>query len=224
MFLFCGVKLSAVVMKFLFIVVGLICTILYFCQADNTTGSKKVCASPVTPITINVHGKGGQKGEKGEKGDTGTKGDKGDKGTSCKCPLQDPNKPSAHIEAANKRTTSYQANTVIKDWDASNSHSHLAGGMTYKDGKLTVPLPGRYYIYAQIYYLNNGRVHVRVNNRIVSMMQPRVKGSDEGTLYTGGVFNLKAGDVITLDTNSWPVSTIKIYMYAHITYFGAFLI
>jgi len=113
---------------------------------------------------------------------------------------------------------------VIKDWDVSNSYSHLAGGMTHKDGKLTVPTPGRYYIYAQIYYHNNGRVFVRVNNKVVTMMQPRVRGSDLGTLYAGGVFNLNAGDVITLDTHSYPVSTIKIYMYASHTYFGAFLI
>ena len=114
--------------------------------------------------------------------------------------------------------------SVIKDWDVSNSYSHLAGGMTYKDGKLTVPTPGRYYIYAQIYYLNNGRVLIRVNSKVVTVMQPRVQGSDQGALYTGGVFNLKAGDVITLDTSPHPVSTIKIYMYAFHTYFGAFLI
>jgi len=114
--------------------------------------------------------------------------------------------------------------SVIKDWDVSNSYSHLAGGMTYKDGKLTVPTPGRYYIYAAIYYINNGRVLIRVNSKVVTMMQPRVQGSDYGTLYTGGVFNLKAGDVIKLDTDSYPVSTIRIYMYAYHTYFGAFLI
>ena len=113
--------------------------------------------------------------------------------------------------------------SVIKDWDVSNSDSHLVGGMTYKDGKLTVPLSGRYYIYAQIYYLNNGRVHVRVNNKVVTMVQPRVKGSDQGTSYVGGVFNLKTDDVITLDTNIWPVSTVKIFMSSSHTYFGAFL-
>ena len=37
------------------------------------------------------------------------------------------------------------------------------------------------------------------------------------------VFNLKAGDVISLDTSTWPVSTI-IYMAPAHTYFGAYLI
>jgi len=207
-------------MKFLFIFVGLICANLCFCQADNTTGNKKVCASPGTPITINVHGKGGQKGEKGEKGDTGTKGDKGDKGTPCKCPLQDPNKPSAHIEAANKNAVFYQANAVIKDWDVSNTHSHLVGGMTYKDGKLTVPTPGRYYIFAQLYFHSTGRVFVRVNNKIITMIQPLDQGKGEGPLEAGGVFNLKAGDVITLAVRF----SVKLYMWSGHTYFGAFLI
>jgi len=135
-------------------------------------------------------------------------------------------KPSAHLEAANKGEATYQAGQVIKDWSASAPNSHLAGGMIYQEGRLTVPLPGRYYIYTQIYYLNNGRVHIRVNNNIVALTQPPVKGavSDTGAVYVGGVFNLKGGDVIHLDTGSYPTSTIKIYMYSLHTYFGAYLI
>ena len=98
--------------------------------------------------------------------------------------------------------------------------------MIYQEGRLTVPLPGRYYIYTQIYYHNNGRVHIRVNNNVVALTQPPVKGavSDTGAVYVGGVFNLKGGDVIHLDTGSYPTSTIKIYMYSLHTYFGAYLI
>ena len=43
------------------------------------------------------------------------------------------------------------SSSVIKDWNVNSPISHLAGGMKYKDGKLTVPSSGRYYIYAQIY-------------------------------------------------------------------------
>ena len=98
--------------------------------------------------------------------------------------------------------------------------------MTYKDGKLTVPTTGRYYIYGQIYYYNsNGRVHVRVNNKIVTMMQPiKSIGSSEGALYAGGVFKLKAGDVITLTGGSWPTPITKVYMGSWHSYFGAFYI
>ena len=113
---------------------------------------------------------------------------------------------------------------VIKDWSVSAPNSHLAGGMKYQDGKLTVPTSGRYYIYTQIYYYNNGRIHVRVNNKVVTMTQPPKSSATEGALYAGGVFNLKAGDVITLTGGSWPTSTSKVYLYTYHCYFGAFLI
>ena len=109
---------------------------------------------------------------------------------------------------------------MIKDWSVSAPHSHLAGGMTYNDGKLTVPTPGRYYIYTQIYYHSAGRVHVRVNNNLVTMIQPMYPGTGHGALYAGGVFNLKAGDVISLSV----AHSITVYMYSVHSYFGAFLI
>ena len=44
---------------------------------------------------------------------------------------------------------------------------------------------------------------------------------DHGTAYAGGVFNLKSGDVITIDPGS---NNYKIYMSSIHTYFGAYLI
>ena len=113
---------------------------------------------------------------------------------------------------------------VIKDWSVSASHSHLAGGMKYDDGKLTVPIPGRYYIYTQLYYHATGRVYVFVNNNAVTMIQPLTTGTPRGhgALYAGGVFELKAGDVISLKTSKISAT---IYMSSTIhSYFGAFLI
>ena len=113
---------------------------------------------------------------------------------------------------------------VIKDWSLSAPHSHIVGGMKYQDGKLIMPISGRYYIYAQIYYHNNGRIHVRVNNKVITMTQPLKTGKSEGVLYAGGVFNVKAGDAITLNAAAWPTSPVKVYMYTFHSYFGAFLI
>ena len=113
---------------------------------------------------------------------------------------------------------------VIKDWNVSSPHSHLAGGMKYDDGNLTVPTPGRYYIYTQLYYHSTGRVNVLVNNNAVTMIQPLLPGipRGQGALYAGGVFHLKAGDVISLKTTQ--IST-TIFMASTIhSYFGAFLI
>ena len=112
---------------------------------------------------------------------------------------------------------------VIKDWSATAPHSHLAGGMKYQDGKLTVPTPGRYYIYAQVYYrrAHYGRVLFRVNNKVITMIQTPTSGKDEGSLYAGGVFNLKAGDVIAFASG---YNNFKIHMWSNHSYFGAFLI
>ena len=113
----------------------------------------------------------------------------------------------------------------IKDWSVSAPHSHLEGGMKYHDGKLTVPTPGRYYIYAQFYYHTSARVNVRVNNDVITMIQPPAAGKTHGALYTGGVFKLKAGDVISLIVHTTPFSSsFKAHMGSHHSYFGAFLI
>jgi len=202
----------AVEMKFVLLFALLAFTKFSFGNASGAGQSQ--CATPYNPVNITVCCKEGMKGEKGEKGESGT---------NCTCHLQDPNKPSAHIEAANKKTVTYQANTVIRDWSVTAPHSHLAGGVTYNNGELTVPTTGRYYIYAQLFYHskgNGGRVRIRVNNQVVTMIQPLDLGTGQGTLYAGGVFNLKAGGVIWLDVRY----SITVYMYSYHSYFGAFLI
>ena len=96
---------------------------------------------------------------------------------------------------------------VIKDWSVSAPYSYLAGGMTYQDGKLTVPTPGRYYIYAQIYYHNNGRVFVKVNNKPITMMQPQqvVKGQVVCTLVGCSTWRL-------VTSSRWLLTIILIEM------------
>ena len=114
---------------------------------------------------------------------------------------------------------------VLADWSLSAPYSYLAGGMRYQSGKLTVPTTGRYYIYAQIYYMNKGRVHVNVNRKAITVMQPPISADDHGTLNTGGVFNLKAGDEITLTSSTYPnLRGAEIFMATYHSYFGAFLI
>ena len=52
------------------------------------------------------------------------------------------------------------------------------------------------------------------------MIHPMSLGAGQGALYAGGVFNLKAGDNITLSSKY----TIKIFMWTEHSYFGAFLV
>ena len=109
---------------------------------------------------------------------------------------------------------------MIKDWSVSAPFSHLSGCMTYHDGKLTVPIQGRYYFYLQAYYHTGGRIVMWVNGRKITMVHIPGK-SAHGTAYVGGIFNLKAGDVITI--TSIP-SNFRLFMWSFRTYFGAYLI
>ena len=109
--------------------------------------------------------------------------------------------------------------TVMKDWTLENAFSQQSGGMRYRNGQLCVPTAGPYYIYAQLYFHTKGRVEIRKNNKKVTMLQP-AEGTGYLPLYTGGVFLLRRGDVISLHSND----NVVIYMSSAHTYFGAFLI
>ena len=116
---------------------------------------------------------------------------------------------------------------VITDFSVnSSSNSYLRGGMTYDDGKLTVPASGEYYVYAQLYFHNNRRVHIDVNGVVINFLQPQASQSDfHGSLYAGGVYQLNAGDVISLRAFSWPDALgVKLWMETRHDFFGAFMI
>lgn len=99
--------------------------------------------------------------------------------------------------------------------------------MKYHDGKLTVPISGRYYIYEQIYYRGYRgkpvRISILVNNKVVAMVQPFIQSPPKAdfALSTGGVFVLKAGDVITVAATRIGGTA---YMHTYHSFFGAFLI
>ena len=115
---------------------------------------------------------------------------------------------------------------MIKDWAPDSPDSHLLGGMTYEDGCLTVPQPGRYYIYAKIYFTSPGRVHVLVNGEIVNFAQQPEENED--TVQMGALIILKAGDLICLNVSKWPTTdgsgSTKILMHKWYTYFGVFFV
>ncbi|XP_015755235.1 PREDICTED: uncharacterized protein LOC107334774 isoform X2 [Acropora digitifera] len=129
--------------------------------------------------------------------------------------------PSAHLEPLDLRVKTYAANQVIRDWSLKSSSSHLAGGMKYSNGEVTVPTFGLYYIYSQVYFgASSNRISIMVNGNQVTLLHPMVR--QEGNMFTAGVFKLNAGDVIMLKVSSQGPTTV--YMSTRHCYFGAYLI
>ncbi|XP_067029734.1 uncharacterized protein [Acropora muricata] len=198
-------------MKFLFVVVLLVCTNLFFSQRGNAITGPQGCetASKSEPTNIHVHCGAQEKGQKGEKG------------TPCDCGSPNAIKPSAHLEPLDLRDTTYKANQVIRDWSLNSSRTHLAGGMKYNNGEVTVPIFGRYYIYTQIYFRAiYNRILVMVNGKQVTLLNPMARL--QGNMFTAGVYNLNAGDVVMLKAG--PYGSTTVYMSMGHCYFGAYLI
>ena len=115
---------------------------------------------------------------------------------------------------------------VIQDFSPSGPNSHLEGGMTYQNGSLTVPTSGRYYIYAQITYGDNAVVSVKVGDKRVLVMIHRrgIEARGAGSVSTGGVFKLNAGDVILLKTFNKSKLLMGTSISKVSTFFGAYMI
>ena len=121
---------------------------------------------------------------------------------------------------------------MIEDFSPDGPYSHLEGGMTYQNGRLTVPISGRYYIYAQLNYRNRGRILIKVGGNSVSMIAPAAE-TPTGTVgavakSTGGVFNQNAGDSILLEVSPTHGDS-ELYIGTAIgnrytSYFGAYMI
>ena len=110
---------------------------------------------------------------------------------------------------------------MIRDWSLNSSRTHLAGGMKYSNGEVTVPIFGLYYIYSQIYFgATSNKISIMVNGKPVTMLHPMVR--KWGNMFTAGVFKLNAGDVIMLKVSSHGPTTV--YMSMSACYFGAYLI
>ncbi|NXE97901.1 TNF10 factor, partial [Menura novaehollandiae] len=157
-------------------------------------------------------------------------------------------KPSAHLTLRPQSLTqdgnpqrfgnlSQSCRHAISRWEHSTLHSHVQN-MTYRDGRLRVEQPGKYYVYSQIYFRyrsagarDSGPQLVQCIQWQPSHSQPvlLLKGvgtkcwapeADYGlhTLYQGGLFELKAGDELFVSVSSLAID----YNDAAASYFGAF--
>ncbi|NXX73642.1 TNF10 factor, partial [Urocolius indicus] len=159
-------------------------------------------------------------------------------------------KPSAHLtlrpqslaQDRNPRrfgNLSQSCRHAIVRWEDSTIHSHLQN-LTYRDGRLRINQPGKYYVYSQIYfrYPSDGAGAgasvpqlVQCINWKTSYSQPILLLKGVGTkcwapeadyglhaLYQGGLFELKAGDELFVSVSSLAIN----YNDAAASYFGAF--
>ena len=111
-------------------------------------------------------------------------------------------------------------------WNPGDFKSHLVGGFGYNAGRLRVPMPGRYYVYAQLYFcskpsVHKNRVSVFANNRVLLMINKDMQGGVEETAYAGGVFYLQPGEEIYVKPSPYDA---KLWMGPNHCYFGAYMI
>ena len=115
--------------------------------------------------------------------------------------------------------------TDITTWTSTAPNAHVTGGMTYNNGRLTIPSPGYYYVYAQAYFDDGANKYKRIfvlrNGNPILLAQPARFNSMTGTGYTGGVFRLEVGDVISVRVKE---SKTGIHMDPAHTFYGAFMI
>ncbi|NXF12064.1 TNF10 factor, partial [Smithornis capensis] len=155
-------------------------------------------------------------------------------------------KPSAHLTLRPQSqdgnlerfgNLSQSCRHAIARWEHSTLHSHLHN-LTYRDGRLRVEQPGKYYVYSQIYFRYRSAGARDSGPQLVQCIQWQpphsqpillLKGvgtkcwapeADYGlhALYQGGLFELKAGDELFVSVSSLAID----YNDAAASYFGAF--
>lgn len=96
--------------------------------------------------------------------------------------------------------------------------------MKYGHGQLTVPTPGVYFVYSQIYYTapsNKSFIYYVCVNSIVKVMSVQSGRSSFNTMSHSFLVLLNALDVITVklgDNNS------RAFLVENASFFGAFLV
>lgn len=158
-------------------------------------------------------------------------------------------KPSAHLTLRRQRLAQegnpsafgelqQSCRHPIPNWANRTMHSHLQD-ISYQGGKLQVTQPGKYYVYAQIYfrYPTEGTDSRTLGHQLVQCINLQnghgenillLKGvgtkcwTQDATyglhaLYQGGLFDLKAGDKLFVS-----VSSLDINLEEPGSYFGAF--
>ena len=117
---------------------------------------------------------------------------------------------------------------MLTAWNPNSTNSHLMHGFVFIEGTLKVPRDGRYYVYLQLYFsatLTGGMdafVIVYTKSRRLLVIQRNLRNGEQKTVFTGGLFQLKAGEQIRVVKSNKGAT--KMLLGPHFSYFGAYMI
>ena len=101
-------------------------------------------------------------------------------------------------------------------------------GFVFTGGKLQVPRDGRYYVYLQLYFVatppgaTDTLVIVSTETCLLLVIQRSLRNGEEKSVFTGGLFQLKAGEQIRVVKSNKGAT--KMLLGPHFSYFGAYMI
>lgn len=96
--------------------------------------------------------------------------------------------------------------------------------MLYEDGELTVPTPGVYFVYSQLYYtapLGKSLIYYVCVNSVVKVMSVQSERHSFNTLSHSFLVLLNAQDVITVKLGD---NSNTAFLVENASFFGAFLV
>ncbi|XP_077987913.1 uncharacterized protein LOC144442437 [Glandiceps talaboti] len=193
-----------------------------------------------------AQGPKGQTGQQGVQGEQGSHGLKGDIGPVRDDPFYEylswlhheeqihpdlvhrrMTRPTVHLQAENIDTYVVK-DTTMKFWQMTSWSTADAFKYDERTGHVTVLIPGRYYIYSQVYYAEEhletvGHIVCQNNHPLMRSLTSLNDGAISRTLYTGGVFNLQANDKISIKV---PGTEVKVTLFVEKegTFFGLMFI
>ena len=101
-------------------------------------------------------------------------------------------------------------------------------GFAFTGEALQVPRDGRYYVYLQLYLDatspggTGAFMIVSTKSRHLLVIQRTLRNGEEKTVFTGGLFQLKAGEQIRV--KKLNDGATKMFLFPHVSYFGAYMI
>eukprot|EP00118_Oscarella_pearsei_P020315 m.219850 g.219850 ORF g.219850 m.219850 type:complete len:342 (+) comp39928_c0_seq42:1190-2215(+) len=188
----------------------------------------------------------GPKGDKGQRGLSGHQGPPGPQGIpgadldkdilnkleerviiKVKTRISE-SKPVAYLVGSTHSWQTYSSSSTITHWSTSTSGSHpsiLQGGMTYSNGRITVPESGIYFIYFNLYgqSSSNGQRYpsIYIDSTRIGFSQHYFQNSNSQSQYFGLLWKVNKGSTLRVVALG---GTVQYYFGSDHSFFGAWRI